>query len=255
MLKLLSEDPKNYSDAPREGIRRILEEVTGIPHPRDKPVPHERIESIRMGTTVATNALLERKGARMAFFVTAGFKDLLHIGNQSRPHIFDLKIEKPDNLYERVVEVQERVLLQREEEQNVFPAPGAAAPSTSPVIVTGTTGEKLVVEQAPDRETLRKQLQEVKDAGITSIAVALMHSYTYPAHEQLIAEVARELGFQQSEQPPWLWHPDPCTRPGQLLFDRLPARPLLWPLHLCSHPPYHHNHLLQQHPPHSALQQ
>jgi len=101
-LKLLSEDPRNYDSAPREGIRRILEEVTGKPIPRDVPVPFEDIESIRMGTTVATNALLERKGARMALLVTRGFRDLLQIGNQSRPRIFDLRVEKPDNLYEQV---------------------------------------------------------------------------------------------------------------------------------------------------------
>lgn len=92
VLKLLSEDPKNYPDAPREGIRRILEKVGGVTCPRDKPVPTQLIESIRMGTTVATNALLERKGARMALLVTKGFRDLLHIGNQARPLIFDLKV-------------------------------------------------------------------------------------------------------------------------------------------------------------------
>jgi N-methylhydantoinase A/oxoprolinase/acetone carboxylase beta subunit len=83
-LKLLSEDPANYPDAPREGIRRVLERVTGLPHPRNSPVPTARIASIRMGTTVATNALLERKGERVALAVTRGFPDLLHIGNQVR---------------------------------------------------------------------------------------------------------------------------------------------------------------------------
>ncbi|MEW5314666.1 MAG: hypothetical protein WDW38_006142 [Sanguina aurantia] len=82
VLKLLSEDPTNYADAPREGIRRILEQVTGLPHPRDTPLSTSRIASIRMGTTVATNALLERRGERLALVVTQGFPDLLHIGNQ-----------------------------------------------------------------------------------------------------------------------------------------------------------------------------
>lgn len=82
VLKLLSEDPTNYADAPREGIRRILEQVTGQPHPRDSPLSTLRIASIRMGTTVATNALLERRGERVALAVTQGFPDLLHIGNQ-----------------------------------------------------------------------------------------------------------------------------------------------------------------------------
>jgi 5-oxoprolinase (ATP-hydrolysing) len=84
VVKLLSEDPQNYDDAPREGIRRILAEVTGTDLPKDS-VPAEAIEWIRMGTTVATNALLERKGARCALLVTRGFRDILQIGNQDRP--------------------------------------------------------------------------------------------------------------------------------------------------------------------------
>lgn len=131
VLKLLSVDPSNYPDAPREGIRRILEQETGIPHPRDVPLDTSRIESIRMGTTVrlsvgvfeyimcnvaqlmqvATNALLERQGERAALVVTKGFRDLLQIANQSRPDIFDLEIKKPDLLYEEVVEVDEEVIL------------------------------------------------------------------------------------------------------------------------------------------------
>ena len=110
-LKLLSEDPANYESAPREGIRRILEEVTGETIPRDAPVPTDRIEWIRMGTTVATNALLEREGARSALVVTEGYGDLLAIGNQARPDIFDLEIKRPSRLYERVVEAAERVRL------------------------------------------------------------------------------------------------------------------------------------------------
>jgi hypothetical protein len=82
-IKLLSEDPANYPDAPREGIRRVLEEATGQPHPRTVPLDTSRITSIRMGTTVATNALLERRGERCALAVTVGFADLLHIGNQA----------------------------------------------------------------------------------------------------------------------------------------------------------------------------
>ncbi|KAJ2238920.1 hypothetical protein GGH98_006383, partial [Coemansia sp. RSA 454] len=102
VVKLLSEDPTHYSDAPREGIRRILEIATGRPHPRDALLATENIESIRMGTTVATNALLERKGEPCALVVTLGFRDLLKIGNQARPKIFDLSISKPDVLYQHV---------------------------------------------------------------------------------------------------------------------------------------------------------
>ncbi|RKP24716.1 Hydantoinase/oxoprolinase N-terminal region-domain-containing protein [Syncephalis pseudoplumigaleata] len=106
--KLLSVDPHNYADAPREGIRRLLERITGQPHPKDAPLNIDAIESIRMGTTVATNALLERKGEPCALFITKGFKDLLVIGNQSRPDIFDLSIQVPDQLYAEVIEVDER---------------------------------------------------------------------------------------------------------------------------------------------------
>ena len=113
-MKLLSVDPANYPDAPREGIRRILESETGISMPPDKPIDTSLIEWIRMGTTVATNALLERKGERMALLVTKGFKDVLYIGNQARPKLFDLDIKCPEELYEEVVEVDERLLLKND---------------------------------------------------------------------------------------------------------------------------------------------
>lgn len=94
-LKLLSVDPANYADAPTEGIRRVLELVTGETYPKDRPIDTTRIKVIRMGTTVATNALLEHKGERLALVITVGFRDLLVIGNQTRPHIFSLNIEVP----------------------------------------------------------------------------------------------------------------------------------------------------------------
>jgi len=111
VVKLLSEDPSNYPDAPREGIRRVLEDVTGIPHPRDRPLDTSRIAAIRMGTTVATNALLERRGERCALLTTRGFRDLLRIGNQARPNIFDLRVRTPGVLPEEFVEVDECVTL------------------------------------------------------------------------------------------------------------------------------------------------
>ena len=114
VVKLLSEDPQNYPDAPREGIRRIMEEVTGKTFPKDS-FSADKIEWIRMGTTVATNALLERKGSKTVLLTTKGFRDLLQIGNQSRPKIFDLEISKLDLLYEEVVEVDERVRIVRNE--------------------------------------------------------------------------------------------------------------------------------------------
>ena len=111
VVKLLSEDPANYPDAPREGIRRVLESETGIPHPRDQPLDTSMIAAIRMGTTVATNALLERRGERCALLTTRGFRDLLKIGNQARPNIFDLKVRTPGVLPEEFVEVDECVSL------------------------------------------------------------------------------------------------------------------------------------------------
>ena len=100
MIKLLSEDPTNYEDAPLEGIRRILSRFTGREIPRGEPIDTSLIESIRMGTTVATNALLERKGEKIALVASKGFKDCLRIGNQSRPRIFDLAIQRSDVLYD-----------------------------------------------------------------------------------------------------------------------------------------------------------
>jgi 5-oxoprolinase (ATP-hydrolysing) len=185
VVKLLSEDPQNYDDAPREGIRRILAEVTGMEMPKDS-VPSEAIEWIRMGTTVATNALLERKGARCALLVTRGFRDILQIGNQDRPAIFDLEIKKPDLLYETVVEVDERVRMLREDE---------TAPAEP--VVQGVTGERLVVMEALEVDTLRPRLQAILDRGIRSLAVVFMHAYAWPEHELAVGRLAGEMGFSQ----------------------------------------------------------
>ena len=146
ILKLLSVDPANYKDAPTEGIRRILELATGKPHPRGQLLNLFHIESIRMGTTVATNALLERKGARSALLITKGFKDLLLIGNQSRPKIFDLSVARPGVLYEQVVEVDERITM---EDYTEDPESAKTLPSaTSPELVTGITGETAAIAVA-----------------------------------------------------------------------------------------------------------
>ena len=185
VVKLLSEDPHNYDDAPREGIRRILAATTGQDIPEDR-VPAEMIEWIRMGTTVATNALLERKGARCALLVTRGFRDILQIGNQDRPDIFDLEIQKPDLLYEQVVEVDERIRILREDE-----------PQPSQPVVEGITGERMVVLTPLHVDALRPRLQEVLDRGIHSLAVVFMHAYAWPEHERAAGRLAREMGFTQ----------------------------------------------------------
>ncbi|KAF9167361.1 hypothetical protein DFQ26_004840 [Actinomortierella ambigua] len=184
VVKLLSVDPSNYPDAPREGIRRILEIATGKPHPRDQLVATENLESIRMGTTVATNALLERKGEHCALLITKGFKDLLLIGNQSRPKIFDLSITKPDVLYQEVVEVEE--------------SPAGLVEDVDvndPNIVKGISGEYVRIMQRPDLSKVRGHLQELYNNGFRSIAVCLLHSYTFADHEQAIGQLAQEIGF------------------------------------------------------------
>ncbi|CAK8691869.1 unnamed protein product [Clavelina lepadiformis] len=184
VMKLLSVDPQNYPDAPREGIRRIMEEELNIK--MNEPLDSSRIEFIRMGTTVATNALLERKGERMALAVTEGLRDLLFIGNQSRPKIFDLKIEIPDVLYEEVVEVRERVCLHRNDCQ-------LGLNSETRV---GQTLEKVHVLTTLDVEKLKADLKKVLEKGITSLAVVLMHSYTFAEHEVAVENIAMEMGFK-----------------------------------------------------------
>jgi 5-oxoprolinase (ATP-hydrolysing) len=111
LVKLLSNDPTNYPDAPTEGIRRILEAATGKRFPRGEKIDTSGIESIKMGTTVATNALLERSSTPCALVVTRGFKDLLRIGDQTRPKLFDLNIRRPETLFKEVLEIDERVTL------------------------------------------------------------------------------------------------------------------------------------------------
>ncbi len=188
-IKLLSEDPANYPDAPREGIRRILAEF-GIPL-KNGLLDSSRIEWIRMGTTVATNALLERKGARTALVTTKGFGDILQIGNQDRPDLFDLKIEKPDLLYEEVIEVEERLQLIMDD------AEATRQEEQRRKIIMSSTGERFAVLAAPDLKALKPRLQAILDQGISSVAIVFAHAYGCPQHEKVVAKLARKLGFQQ----------------------------------------------------------
>ncbi|KAJ6402458.1 hypothetical protein OIU84_014536 [Salix udensis] len=185
-LKLLSVDPANYEDAPVEGIRRILEEFTGEKIPRTSKIPTNKIEWIRMGTTVATNALLERKGERIALCVTRGFKDLLQIGNQARPNIFDLTVSKPSNLYEEVIEVDERVQL----------VAGDGGDDGLGSMVKGVSGELVRVVKPVDEQGLKPLLKGLLERGISCLAVVLMHSYTFPQHELAVEKLALGLGFR-----------------------------------------------------------
>lgn len=188
VMKLLSVDPSNYDDAPIEGIRRILEEYTGEKIPRSSKIPTEKIEWIRMGTTVATNALLERKGERIALCVTRGFRDLLQIGNQARPKIFDLTVAKPSNLFEEVIEADERVELVMSYEGD--DESGACSS------VKGLSGELVRIAKPLDEEALKPQLEGLLERGINCLAVVLMHSYTYPQHEIYVERLALSLGFR-----------------------------------------------------------
>ncbi|XP_022818304.1 5-oxoprolinase [Spodoptera litura] len=191
VMKLLSVDPQNYDDAPREAIRRILQEETGKALNADGKVDASLIESIRMGTTVATNALLERKGAKMALIINKGFKDLMYIGNQARPHIFQLDIKRPGVLYTEVIEVDCRVIPALEDRCQMDKS------GKNWKEVVGTTGEKMLVVKDLEEEKVKKDLQALKQKGIESIAVVLAHSYTYHDHEIRIGKIADEIGFKQ----------------------------------------------------------
>lgn len=160
--KLLSENPERYPDAAIQGIRELL----GIAP--DASIPTAQITAVKMGTTVATNALLERKGDRTLLLITKGFRDALRIGYQNRPHIFARHIVQPEMLYEQVVEVEERYTAQ---------------------------GEEWLPVQVND--TLMLALQDAWNAGIRSVAIAFLHGYRYPQHEQQIAAIVREMGFTQ----------------------------------------------------------
>ncbi|GGF75069.1 5-oxoprolinase [Azorhizobium oxalatiphilum] len=159
--KVLSENPEAYKDAAVHGIRELLGLKAGA------AIPTGLVSAVKMGTTVATNALLERKGDRTLLVTTSGFRDALKIGYQARPKIFAKKIVKPDMLFERVLEVAERVR------------------------ADGT------VEQAPDLAAVRAGLEAAKADGIDAVAIVFMHGYRYPAHEAMVAGLAREMGFAQ----------------------------------------------------------
>jgi len=159
--KLLSENPERYPDAAIAAIRHFLAVAPG------EPIPVERIEAVKMGTTVATNALLERKGEPTVLFITRGFRDQLRIAYQNRPRIFDRHIRLPELLYRKVVEVGERM---------------------------GAHGE---VVAALDEALARRDLAAAFAEGYRSIAIVFMHGYRYPAHEARVAALAREAGFTQ----------------------------------------------------------
>jgi 5-oxoprolinase (ATP-hydrolysing) len=159
--KLLSDDPGRYEDAVLAGIRGLL----GVP--AGQPIPAAQIGSVRLGTTVATNALLERRGEPTVLVITRGFRDALRIGYQNRPRIFAREIILPELLYSRVIEVTERV---------------------------GAHGEVIA---ALDEEAVAADLGAAYAEGLRAVAVVCMHGYRYPAHEARIGQIARDIGFAQ----------------------------------------------------------
>jgi 5-oxoprolinase (ATP-hydrolysing) len=159
--KLLSENPEQYRDAAVAGIRHLLGLAPGA------TITPEQVECVKMGTTVATNALLERKGEPTLLVTTQGFRDALRIAYQDRPRLFDRHIVLPELLYARVIEAQERI---------------------------GADG---TVVQALDRARLRSELRVAFDAGLRSAAIVFMHGWRYTAHEAAAAAIAREVGFAQ----------------------------------------------------------
>ncbi|MEH2196081.1 MAG: hydantoinase/oxoprolinase family protein [Nostoc sp.] len=161
VYKILSENPEQYQDAVIQGIRDIIG-ISG-----NQPIPTEAIEVVKMGTTVATNALLERKGDRVVLLITKGFKDALRIGYQNRPNIFARHIVLPTMLYEQVVEIEERY---------------------------DAHGNELIPINI---QLTKNELEEVYNTGIRSCAIVFMHSDRYPNHEQQIAKIAQEIGFTQ----------------------------------------------------------
>ncbi|KIY50075.1 hypothetical protein FISHEDRAFT_72121 [Fistulina hepatica ATCC 64428] len=198
-LKLLSEDPQSYADAPTEGIRRVLQIAEGREIPKDTKIDTKLIDSIRMGTTVATNALLERKGESFALVLTKGFRDLLEMGDQTRPDLFDLSISgKPTLLYDRahVIEAQERVTM---EGWTLNPQGQTVEGLLTAAKESDEEGEIAIGVSAvrTDENGLHEDLQKLYNQGLRGVAVCLLHAWTYPAHEQAVAQIAREIGFTQ----------------------------------------------------------
>ncbi|MEV4783121.1 hydantoinase B/oxoprolinase family protein [Burkholderia sp. LMU1-1-1.1] len=160
-LKLLSENPEHYADAAIAGIRQMMGVAKG------KAIPVAQIGAVKMGTTVATNALLERKGEPTALAITRGFGDALRIAYQNRPRLFDRHIVLPELLYQHVIEIDERV---------------------------GAHGDTVT---ALDLDAARAGLQAAYDQGLRSLAIVFMHGYRYHEHEKRVAEAARAIGFTQ----------------------------------------------------------
>ncbi|SVE15802.1 uncharacterized protein METZ01_LOCUS468656, partial [marine metagenome] len=159
--KLLSENPNQYSDAAIQGIRDLLK----LSH--EEAIPMTQIDVVKMGTTVATNALLERQGEKTLLAITQGFGDILRIGYQNRPKLFAIDIQLPEMLYSDVIEIDERL-----------------------------DPHGCVIKPLDEKNT-EKQLQQYFVDGYRTLAIVLMHGYRYPEHEKIIATIAKRIGFTQ----------------------------------------------------------
>ena len=159
--KLLSNNPNQYDDAAVQGIRDLLNLTS------TESIPDDLVRSVKMGTTVATNALLERKGVRTALLITQGLGDILRIGYQNRPRLFDLNVKLPEVLYSSVVEVEERI---------------------------SAEGEILV---PLNKEQSWQDLKQLHAEGFDAVAIVLMHAYRFPDHERELLEIAQKIGFRQ----------------------------------------------------------
>lgn len=174
-MKLLSEDP-SYTDSISEGIKIMVNKH--LNQAIEGKIPCEVIRELRIGTTIGTNALLEKKGSNCALIVTKGFKDLLKIGNQSRPDIFKLDFVQNDPLSQNIIEVDERITVTSDYENNC------------------DRGDNYQIEKPIDKKSVLKKVQELKKNGIESIAISLMNSYMFEEHENIVEEICQKEGFE-----------------------------------------------------------
>lgn len=192
IFKLLSVDPENYEDAPTEGVRRVLEAYTEKEINKQSKLDGSLIEWIRMGTTVAINALLEKKGDSFLYVTTESFTDVLEIGTQARPELFNLNVKKPLPLYKDVIEIEERVTIETAIDD----------PNQDPVHVDGkkiiltSSGHVIRILKPVNEPKTHEDLLHYYNKGYRNIAVCLAHSFAYNKHELLIRDIATKIGFE-----------------------------------------------------------
>lgn len=193
IFKILSEDPDSYNDAPAEGVRRVLEIFTDSKISKGAKLNGDLIEWIRMGTTVGTNALLEKKGDRFLYVTSESLGDVLEIGTQARPDLFDLNVRKPKPLYSAVLEVEERVTIETASDD---PNQSAVSPDEKNGVFLTHSGHYIRVLKPLNRSKTHEDLKNLYERGYRNIAVCLAHSFTYNIHELEVKEIAEEIGYE-----------------------------------------------------------